>query len=176
MSEGILRPNERRGLGLDRRALLAGLGAVFATPALPFRALAASPVVSLQAKPDTLALRPGQPATPIWSLAGGQGDQESAVLRFKRGDILQVQLGNATKALNWRGIDGVPASEPLLARVPLQPQATDSFAIPLRHAAPFCVAAGLWGAGQPPPPAGGPRVVADRERVDVDRARYCCSR
>src|ERR1700761_9190868 len=133
MSEDMPEDDGRRGRGLDRRALLAGLGAALVAPALP--AWAASPVLALQAKPDTLALRPGQPPTAIWSLAGGDAE-----LRFKRGDTLQLQLGNATKApmaLVWRGSAGAPASEPLLARPPLQPQTSDSFAIPLRHAGTF---------------------------------------
>ena len=172
MSEGILRRNERRGRGLDRRALLAGLGAALAAPALRSRASAASPVLSLEARPDTLALRPGQPATPICSLAGGQGDQASTELRFKRGDILQVQLGNATKApiaLNWHGIDGVPASEPLLARAPLRPQATDSFAIPLRHAGTFMCDGRLLSGAESPPSAARALIVAESEAVTVDR-------
>src|ERR1700753_3510227 len=111
-----------RILRLNRRELIAGLGAVLAAPALPRGAMAdASRGLALQAKPDSLALRPGQPATAIWSLTGGEGSGE---LRFKRGDTLQVQLGNATKAptaVNWRGVDGVSASEPLLAPPALQP-------------------------------------------------------
>ena len=78
-------------------------------------------MLALQARTDALDLRPGQPPTAITSLAATPGD-----LRFKRGDTLQIQLGNETAmpiALNWHGIDGVPASEPLLVRAPVAPRA-----------------------------------------------------
>jgi FtsP/CotA-like multicopper oxidase with cupredoxin domain len=168
MTERILRPDGRRGGRLDRRELMAGLGATLAAPALPSRAAAAgSPALALQARPDTLALRPGQAPTQVWSLAGGQD-----ALRFKRGDTLQVQLGNATTApiaLDWHGIDGVPASEPLLARAPLKPQATDSFAIPLRHAGTFICDGRLLSGGESVPSTARVLIVAESEPVAVDR-------
>ena len=168
MAKRILAAHRRLGGGLDRRALMAGLGAALVAPALPSRAAAeGSPVLALQAKADTLDLRPGQPATVISSLVGGQDE-----LRFKRGDALQIRLGNATTApvaLNWRGIDGVPASEPLLARSPLGPQAADRFAIPLRHAGTFMCDGWLLGDGQTPPSAARALIVTESEAVAVDR-------
>src|SRR5665213_1406918 len=170
MAERIRGVGERAGKWLDRRELMAGLGALVAAPALPSRAAAeGSPALALQAKAGTLDLRPGQPATAIWSLAKGRGNAE---LRFRWDDALQVQLGNATMApiaLNWRGIDGVPACEPLLARSPLAPQATDSFAIPLRQAGTFVCDGRLLGDGQTPPSAARALVVAESETVAVDR-------
>jgi FtsP/CotA-like multicopper oxidase with cupredoxin domain len=170
MAKRILGSEGRLGRGLDRRELMAGLGAVLLAPARPARAAAeGEPVLALQAKSDALGLRPGQPATAIWSLATGRG---SAELRFKRGDTLQIQSGNATTAqiaLNWHGIDGVPACEPFLARPPLAPQATDSFAIPLRHAGTFVCDGRLLGDGQTPPSAARALIVAERETVAVDR-------
>ena len=69
---------------LDRRELMAGLGAAALAPPWPTTALAQPrPALALQARADVLALRPGAPATPVWSL----GSQE---LRFKRGDTLDV--------------------------------------------------------------------------------------
>ena len=168
MTERILRPDGRRGGRLDRRELMAGLGAALAAPALLSRAAAAgSPALALRARPDTLALRPGQAPTPIWSLASGQD-----ALRFKRGDTLQVQLGNATTApiaLDWHGIDGVSASEPLLARAPLKPQGTDSFAIPLRHAGTFMCDGRLSSGAESLPSAARALIVAESEPVAVDR-------
>ena len=94
MAKRILRFGGR----LDRRELMAGLGAALLAPARPARAAAEGPpVLALQAKSDALDLRPGQPATAIWSLAGGRGNAE---LRFKRGDTLQIQLGNADHGTN----------------------------------------------------------------------------
>ena len=149
---------------------MAGLGAALVAPALPSQAIVEGPpVLALQARADTLDLRPGQPATTIRALATGGGNTE---LRFRRGDALQIQFGNATTAplaLNWHGIDGVPASEPLLARPPLGPQATDRFAIPLRHAGTFMCDARLLGEDQTPPSAARALVVAESEAVAVDR-------
>jgi FtsP/CotA-like multicopper oxidase with cupredoxin domain len=170
MAQRIPGSDGRLGRGLDRRELMAGLGAAMVAPALPSPAAAeAPPVLALQAKADALDLRPGQPATAIWSLAGGHGNTE---LRFRRGDALRIQLGNATTApvaLNWHGIDGVPAGEPLLARLPLAPQATDSFAIPLRHAGTFMCEGRLLGDAQTPPSAARALIVAESETVAVDR-------
>ena len=167
MAQRILRFDGRSGRRLDRRELVAGLGAALIAPALPSRA-AAEGVLALQARADTLDLRPGQPATAIWSLGGGT----HAELRFQRGETLQVQLGNATTAplaLNWHGIDGVPASEPLLARSPVGAQAKDGFAIPLRDAGTFMCDGRLLGDGPVPPSAARALVVAESATVAVDR-------
>jgi FtsP/CotA-like multicopper oxidase with cupredoxin domain len=168
MAKRILRFDERPGRRLDRREWMAGLGAALVAPALPSQAIAEGPpVLALQAKAGALDLRPGRPTTAIRSLAGSQDG-----LRFKRGDTLQIQLGNATTAplaLDWHGIDAVPASEPLLARSPLAPQATDSFAIPLRHAGTFMLDGRLLGEDKTPPSAARALVVAENEAVAVDR-------
>src|SRR5438094_126650 len=73
---------------LNRRELMAGLGAAALTPALPFSAMAqARPSVALQAKTDALALRAGSPDTQVWSLAGQD-------LRFRRDETVEVALAN----------------------------------------------------------------------------------
>ena len=98
---------------LDRRETDGRIGRGRAGPDLARGGAAqARPALALQAKADSLALRPDAPATPIWSLQGPE-------LRFKRGDTLDVAFGNelpVPAVLNWRGIDGVPAAEPLTAR------------------------------------------------------------
>jgi FtsP/CotA-like multicopper oxidase with cupredoxin domain len=156
---------------LDRRELIAGLGAAaLVGPALPSRASAPEPpVLALQAKAGAVSLRPGQPATPISSLVTAPG---YAPLRLKRGDALQVQLENETAApvaLNWHGIDGVPASEPLLARAPLAANAKDSFTISLRHAGTFMCDVKLLDGGQALPSSGRALIVSENETVAVDR-------
>src|SRR5476651_1912085 len=102
---------------LNRRELVAGLGASILSPAMPSAAAAAArPSLALQAKAGVIALRPGGPNTPIWSLAGPATD---AGLRFKRGDELEISFANELPVpalLNWRGIDGAAAAEPLTAR------------------------------------------------------------
>jgi len=102
MADHILRPN--------RRAVMAGLAA--AACQWPDQAAHAEQASRLRCKEDVLDLREGQPATPVWSL----GDQP---LRFKRGDRPEITLTNdlpVPALLNWRGLDGAAAAEPMLAR------------------------------------------------------------
>ena len=98
---------------LNRREFMAGLGSAVLGPTIA-RRREGRPSLVLQAKADVIALRPGAPDTPIWSLGGSTSDP---ALRFKRGDAIEVALANelpVPAALNWRGIDGVPAAEPLV--------------------------------------------------------------
>src|SRR6478609_8039234 len=161
MADRIVRP--------DRRELLAGLGAAVLGPALPRIAAAQGrPSLMLQAKAGAIALRPGEPDTPVWSLQAVPDHN----FRFKRGDQLEITLGNELPEpalLNWYGIDGVPAAEPLLARSPLSPGARESVAIPLRQAGTFLCDLRLLGAGQASPSAARALVVAESEPVTVDR-------
>ena len=71
--------------------------------------------------------------------------------------------------LNWRGIDGVPAAEPLAARPPLAAGAKETSAIPLRHAGTFLCDLRLLGDGQARPSAARALIVAESEPVAVDR-------
>jgi FtsP/CotA-like multicopper oxidase with cupredoxin domain len=159
-----------RILGLNRRELLAGLGAAALGPAMSRIAAAQHrPVLMLQAKASILALRPGGPATPIWSL---QGPAPDAGFHFKRGDEIEVTFQNelpVPMVLNWRGIDGMPAAEPLLARPPLPPGARETLVIPLRHAGTFLCDLRLLGDGQARPSGGRALVVGESEAVSVDR-------
>ncbi len=153
---------------LNRRRLLAGLGATVLGPALPSVAVAQSRTpLMLQAKPGAAALRPGQPDTLTWSLL-----TPDAGLRFRRGDQLDVTLANDLPVpivLNWHGIDGAPAAEPLAARPPLASGARDTYALPLRHAGTFLCDLRLLGDGQARPSPARALVVSEREPVLVDR-------
>ena len=61
---------------LDRRELLAGIGAAVVSPALSGIAAAQGRrSLTLQAKAGVIALRPGQPDTAIWSLQGAAPDR-----------------------------------------------------------------------------------------------------
>jgi FtsP/CotA-like multicopper oxidase with cupredoxin domain len=125
--------------------------------------------LNLQAKPGTAALRPGQPDTPVWSLL--TSPQEIGI-RFRRADQLEVVLGNdlpVPVVLNWHGIDGAAAAEPLLARLPLASRAKDTFAVPLRHAGTFLCDLRLLGDGQARPLPARALVVGESEPVSVDR-------
>src|ERR1700709_2732020 len=159
-----------RILPLDRRTLLTGLGAAALSPAMSRMAAAQGrPGLSLQAKPGMAALRPGVPEKPIWSLATPSPETG---LRFKRGDQLDVTLGNdlpVPAVLNWRGIDGVPSAEPLLARVPVAGGARARFRLPRRHAGTFRCDIGLSGDGQARPSSARAFAVNESEPVTVDR-------
>jgi FtsP/CotA-like multicopper oxidase with cupredoxin domain len=159
-----------RILRLSRRELIAGLGAVALGPAMSRMAAAQGrPSLSLKAKPTTLALRPGEPDTPIWSL---QDAKASPSPRFKRGDTLDVTLANELPVptiLNWYGIAGVPAAEALIARAPQAPGARESLAIPLRHAGTLLCDLRLLGDGLARPLRGLPLIVTENEPVAVDR-------
>jgi FtsP/CotA-like multicopper oxidase with cupredoxin domain len=159
-----------RILRLDRRELLAGLGAAVLGPAMASIAGAQGrPSLTLRAKAGVIALRPGAPDTPIWSL---QGPTPEPSFRFKRGDELEVTLQNelpVPAVLNWRGIGGVPAAEPLAARMPLAPGAKESFVVPLRYAGTFLCDLRLLGDGQPRPSGARTLVVQESGGITVDR-------
>src|SRR3954467_13513487 len=109
-----------------RREVLAGLGAGLGASVAGLMAGGAVPAVTaqlaLQARPATLALRPGQPATPIWELAAvshlgvgrGQppGGGPSQTWRPLRGGLPQRPACAACTSLvrPWRPGRGRPAS------------------------------------------------------------------
>jgi FtsP/CotA-like multicopper oxidase with cupredoxin domain len=159
-----------RILRLDRRELLAGLSAAILGPAMASIAGAQGhPSLTLRAKAGVIALRPGAPDTPIWSL---QGPTPDPGFRFKRGDELEITLLNelpVPAVLNWHGIDGVPAAEPLAARVPLAPGAKESFVVSLRYAGTFLCDLQLLGDGQPRPSGARALVVQENDSLTADR-------
>ena len=155
---------------LDRRELVTGLGAAVLSPALPRIAAAQGrPSLMLQAKAGIVALRPGEANTLIWSLLGPAPERD---ISLRRGDELEITLANelpVAAALNWHGLDGVPAAEPLAARAPLSPGAKETFVIPLRHAGTFMCDLRLLGDGQARPLPARALVVRESEPVAVDR-------
>jgi FtsP/CotA-like multicopper oxidase with cupredoxin domain len=157
MADHIFRPN--------RRAVMAGLAAsAFRWPDQAAHAEPASRL-ALRCKEDLLDLREGRPATPVWSL----GDQP---LRFRRGDRPEITLTNdlpVPALLNWRGLDGVAALEPLLARSALGPSASDTFQLPLRHAGTYLCDLALLGDGAARATRALPLIVSENEPVQVDR-------
>jgi len=157
MSDHISHPN--------RRVVMAGLAATALQ--WPDKAVHAEQAsrLTLRAKEDLLKLRDGQPATPVWSL----GDQP---LLFKRGDRAEIGLANdlpVPVVLNWRGVDGVAAVEPLLARSSVAPSASDTFSLPLRHAGTVLCDLALLGDGAARPMRALPLIVRESEVVQVDR-------
>jgi FtsP/CotA-like multicopper oxidase with cupredoxin domain len=159
-----------RAFPLTRRRLLAGLSATVFGPPMQSPATAQGrTALMLQAKAGAAVLRPGQPEVPIWSLLTSTPE---AGLRFRRGDQLEVMLGNDLPlpvVLNWHGIDGAPAAEPLAARSSLASGAKDTFVMPLRHAGTFLCDLRLLGDGRARPLPARALVVGEREKVGVDR-------
>ena len=151
---------------LNRRELIAGLGGIALGAAPTPKAIAQGrPALALQLKPDSIGLRPGGPDTPVWSLSGPE-------LRLKRDEALEIGVGNelpAPAALDWRGIDGTPAAEPLTGRPPIAAGGRDTFAIRPRHAGTYFCDAGLLGDGQTRPSRGRPLIVGETGPVAVDR-------
>jgi len=146
--------------------MLAGLGAAALAPLWPAAGSAQGrPPLALQARPGSLVLRPGAPATPLWGLEGPE-------LRFKRGDTVEIAFANELPipaVLDWRGLDGAPAAEPLTARAPLAAGAKETLQLPLRHAGTSLCNLGLLWDGQTLPSRSRALVVAESETVTVDR-------
>jgi FtsP/CotA-like multicopper oxidase with cupredoxin domain len=125
------------------------------------------PSLTLRANAGVAAIRQGGPETPIWSLGAPTSD-----LGLKRGSTLEITLLNdlpVPTVLNWHGIDGVPAAEPLAAQMPLAPGAKQTLAIPLRHAGTLMCDLRLLGDGQARPSPARALIVGESEPVTVDR-------
>lgn len=158
----------RRFSPIDRRDFLAGMGAAALGAGLaPIRAAGAGQSVALRAKTGTLALRPGQPETPVWLLEG-----PSPALRFKRSSALEMELQNGVPApilLNWHGLDGVPSAEPLTGQSVLRGGAAASFSIPFQGAGTLFGDLRLLASGEAPPSRALPLIVEEDEAPPVDR-------
>lgn len=156
----------RQFLQMDRRVLMAGFAAASLDIVLPGQSRAqGQPTAAIKARQGALGLRAGGPETPVWML-------ETPPLRFRRGDNLNVEFANDLKVpvgLDWRGIDGVPAIEPLIGRRLLAPTGWEKVRIPLRHAGTFLCDMSLLAVQDALPARSQPLVVAENEPVDTDR-------
>ncbi|WP_247511156.1 multicopper oxidase domain-containing protein [Bradyrhizobium sp. 157] len=159
-------PMARPKSTLARRELLAGLGAAALTPIWPVSGAAqARPPLTLQATPETLALRPAGTAAPVWSMQGPD-------LTFKRGETAEIAFANELPVpvvLNWRGMDGIPAQAPLTARAAVASGGKATLQLPLRHAGTFLCDFGLLGDRQAQPTRARPLIVRETEPIAVDR-------
>ncbi|UPK07421.1 multicopper oxidase domain-containing protein [Bradyrhizobium sp. 170] len=158
-------PMARLSATVNRRTLLAGLGAAALGPALSATGAFGWQTRLLPAEPTTLTLPPNGPEARIWSIGGPP-------LSFTQRDTAQVEFrSNLPKAavLSWRGIDGAPTIEPLLARRPLAGGGADNFELPLRHAGTFFCDLALLGDGHAKPSRGLPLIVQESKPVSVDR-------
>jgi hypothetical protein len=112
------------------------MGAAVLAPALggPVRGQAQAEALLLQATAATMALRPGAPETRVWAL---RAPMRGLAPRFKLGSELAITLQNdlpVPVALDWRGLEGVAATEPLVAMTPLAAGTKTNFTARLRHA------------------------------------------
>ncbi|WP_146686495.1 multicopper oxidase family protein [Bradyrhizobium canariense] len=167
-----------RILRLNRRRLLAGLGAAAFGPALepvlfPTVRAQTQPGLALHAKSDVSASQLGKPDALSWALNGSGRDDAG---KLRRGENLEFVLSNdlpVPTALNWRGLDGVQATEPLTARTPLAAGARENLQIPLRQAGTFLCDLRLLGDGQARPSRALAVIVGESEAVSVDRDEVC---
>ena len=148
-----------------RREFMAAFGAAAIASALPNSPAAAFRVPVLRARADTVALLPGERESPVWAF-------DTATLRFSRSDRQEITFENGLPVpavLNWRGISGARAAEPLLSQAAVAPSGNGSLEIPLRHAGTFLCDIRLLGDGAARPSRPLPLVVAENEPVAVDR-------
>lgn len=165
MKTRIFGPTRREvlaGLGLGIGASAAGLMAGGAVPAMTAQ-------LALQARPATLALRPGQPATPIWELAAVShlGD-----VRLKRGDRCEVVFRNGLPvplAPVWYGLNGPAAADPLRSRAPTAPDATETSIVSVPNAGTLLADFRLFEEGLKQPARPLPIIAAETNPVAVDR-------
>jgi FtsP/CotA-like multicopper oxidase with cupredoxin domain len=158
----------------DRRQLLAALGLASLAPIFSRTSRAGGPQpIALEAKAETMSLRPGEADTPVWTLEL-ETLAQNPVLRVKPAGELNIALHNALTVpvvLNWRGIDGAPSAEPLIAQGALEPGAKTRFALPLSRAGTSLCDLGLLGDGLERPSRPLPVIVeesadtADRDEV-----------
>ena len=150
----------------SRRYVTAGLGAMALTAGFPsLGAAQAGPALTIRARSGSLTLRPGQPATEVWTLDSGT----AGPLRLSRGETA-VTLSNelsAPMALNWLGLDGAQAADPLTGQQPLLPGGRATSPLMLRQPGTYLLS-GLT-TGDARPVASRAVVVADSEPAAVDR-------
>jgi FtsP/CotA-like multicopper oxidase with cupredoxin domain len=156
----------------SRRALLAGLGGAALTAGLRLPASAqAGAALSLRVRPAMAALGAAAPQSEVWTLEAANADGFAGPLRFGKGD-LAVTLSNELPApivLNWLGIDGAAAAEPLTGQAPLPPGGKTSFTLPLRQPGTFLVNTQLLNDAAARPTAARALIVEDSPPVAVDR-------
>lgn len=164
---------KQRIFALDRRQVLAGIGSSLGASAAGLMAGGASPLptaqVLLQARPATLALRPGQPATPIWELAAAS---HIGNVRFKRGDRCEMVFRNdlpVPLSPAWYGLDGTALSDPLRGRAPTAPNSTETSIISIPNAGTLLADFRLFEGRLNQPARPLPIISAETSPIAVDR-------
>ena len=153
----------------DRREVLAGLGAAAAGLIAGGGGPLVTAQLALQARASTLALRPSQPATPIWELAAVSrlGD-----VRLKRGDRCELVFRNELPvplAPVWYGLTGPAATDPLRGRAPAPPNAVETSIISISNAGTLLADFRLFEDGLKQPARPVPIIASETGPVAVDR-------
>lgn len=152
-----------------RREVLAGLGAYAAGLTAGGAAPPVTAQVLLQAKPSTLALRPGQQATPIWELAAAS---HTRGVRLNRGDRCEVVFRNdlpVPLAPVWYGLNGAAVADPYRGRAPAAPGATETSIFSISSAGTLLADFRLFEADLKQPARPLPIIALEASRVAVDR-------
>ncbi|HEY3893643.1 MAG TPA: multicopper oxidase domain-containing protein [Bradyrhizobium sp.] len=160
-----------RNLRLDRRGLLAGLGAAALGPVWGLTplagALAQPPRLALTARAGTSG--PGKPDGLYWTSGGAAPDHAGGL---RRGDSLAFAFGNelpVAALLNWHGLDGIQAAEPLTVQAALSAGARQDLQIALRQAGTFLGDLRLLGDSEGRAARTLAVIVGESEAVSVDR-------
>ena len=153
---------------LSRRGLLAGLGGVALASGMGLPALGQAPTsLSLRARPGKLASGAGGFEPPVWLLETAS----PGPIRVPKGDLI-VTLSNELPApivLNWLGIDGSPAAEPLTGQVPILPGGRTTFTLTLRQAGTYLISGNLLGDAAALPVSPRALIVEDTAPQIADR-------
>lgn len=169
MTTRIFDPTRREVLA----GLGAGLGARLGASAAGLIAGGAAPAVTaqlaLQARPATLALKPGQPPTPIWELAAAS---HLGTIRLKRGNRCEVVFRNdlpVPLAPVWYGLNGPASADPLRGRAPTVPDATETSIISIANAGTLAADFRLFEDDLKLPARPLPIIAGEASRAAVDR-------
>ncbi|WP_407122702.1 multicopper oxidase domain-containing protein [Bradyrhizobium sp. STM 3561] len=152
-----------------RRQVLAGLGASAAGLIGGGAGPSVTTQLALQARPATLALKPDQPATPIWELAAVSHLRD---VRLKRGDRCEVVFRNdlpVPLAPVWYGLNGATATDPLRGRAPAAPDTAETSIISIPSAGTLLADFRLFEGGLKQPARPLPIIATETNRVAVDR-------
>lgn len=162
-----------RILRLDRRQLLAGLGAAaLVQGTIPPLWAQAPQGLALHARIDAGAEYPVKPDVLSW-LVNGAARADHV---FSRGDTVGFALVNdlpVPAALNWHGLDGLSAAAPLTAQAQLAAGSKEDVRIWLRQAGTFLCDLRLTGDSQGRPSRALPLIVRESEPTSADRDQIC---
>lgn len=148
-----------------RREVLAGLGASAAGLIAGGAGPSVTAQLALQARPATLALRPGQPPTPIWELAAVS---HLGNVRLRRGDRCEVVFRNdlpVPLAPVWYGFNASTAAD----RAPAPPNTVETSIVSMPNAGTLLADFRLFEEGLKQPARSLPIVAVETSPVAVDR-------